>query len=183
MGADLEPSPFSSAHLSSGAQSRILIWRSEVASAHDASSPPPMEPLSSSSASSSASSDPSSANPLPALPASPHARRRRQFSWRRLARRLSLRPLVGAASPSFYHFDDADLSPHVDPDCPHELVHTSMYRDLAPRTLDASPDALDSRRSSDENQRPTIRQRQDRLTRAARLLMHQHPQTTASAAP
>ncbi|PHH59879.1 hypothetical protein CDD82_2387 [Ophiocordyceps australis] len=182
MGPDLEPSPFTSAHLSSGAQSRILIWRSEVASAHDASSVPPMESLSSCSASSSASSDPSSANPQSAQPA-PHPSRRRHFSWRRLARRLSLRPLVGGASPSFYHFDDADLSPHVDPDCPHELVRTSMYRDLAPPNLDASPDDLDLGRSSDENQRPTIRQRQERLTRAARLLMQQHPQTTASAAP
>ncbi|KAH7022543.1 hypothetical protein EDB80DRAFT_11536 [Ilyonectria destructans] len=129
-------------------QQRILIWRTEVASALSLPTPS----LASSRSSDSAVSSSAAASPGPG----PAPSRPRGF-WKRLSWRLSR-----------HHRDDSSVSPGAEP--------TAMYREDRPQQATAGGDAHDDDgvalpdKISDEGAGNGLRNRQERLERAARLL-------------
>ncbi|KAM4059438.1 hypothetical protein HRG_011498 [Hirsutella rhossiliensis] len=145
--------------LSATAQTRILVWRSEVASALD----PPDSPHSSASSPSVPSASSSSSATVTTTAASssllPQPSRRRRF-WRRIVRRLSARPDArpGALDPA------TGLAAGSD-----EVVRTAMYR-----LDDPFFDEVALGEPSSDGGRGALKDKQERLHRAARLLMHQN---------
>ncbi|PFH62550.1 hypothetical protein XA68_13132 [Ophiocordyceps unilateralis] len=158
--------------LSASAQTRILIWRSEVASAFD----PPLLPPSSASSSSvpSAHSSSSTAASSSLLPSS----RGRRF-WRRIVRRLSSRPDPAPSPESARAAVVAALlaaeaaaaggAPAKDPPTEHDQdSRTAMYRFMPP--LHGHEQPLDGH----DSHHGALKQKQERLHRAAKLLLQQN---------
>ena len=161
-----EESSSSRPHISASKQTRILIWRSEVASALE-SVPLPLSPLSSSrSSSTTTTTTTGSASNLfhfpPLTPAQPVSRRQR--FWRRLSRSFS-----GGREPQL---DDAERA---------EPARTSMYTaavvaleavQAGPEEtpLDGEGDVMPGEGSSDGAGQRGLKEKKERLQRAARLL-------------
>ncbi|KAH7137158.1 hypothetical protein B0J13DRAFT_72323 [Dactylonectria estremocensis] len=130
-------------------QQRILIWRTEVASALSLPTPS----VASSHSSDSATSSTAAASPGPG----PSPSRRPGF-WKRLSWRLSSR----------HSRDGSGLKPGAEP--------TAMYRDDRPQQAVAGDDIHDEDdgalpdKVSDEGAGNGLRAKQERLQRAARLL-------------
>jgi len=193
---DVNPPAALPSCLSSTAQARILIWRTEVASALAA--PPKSSPSSSASTASSLPSAPSTATftttaSPPGDDGAGHGKsgRRHRF-WRRLVRRLSLRG-AGPEGPSHAALlDGSGLPPDA---CPGgvvpggEVIRTAMYRqDAAPPPPENNPaalrqeeDALHDADSSDDDVLRKQKKQQERLQRAARLLSQQNARPAALA--
>ncbi|KAJ6445641.1 Tether containing UBX domain for GLUT4 [Purpureocillium lavendulum] len=182
--------------LSSTAQARILIWRTEVASALAA--PPKSSPSSSASTASSLPSAPSSATfTTTASPpgddgtaGQPGKSGRRHRFWRRLVRRLSLRATGPDGSTHAALLDGTGIPPEA---CPGgvlpggEVIRTAMYhQDAAPPPPNDNPvgpqqddDALHDADSSEDDVLRKQKKQQERLQRAARLLSQQNVRASA----
>ncbi|KYK55392.1 hypothetical protein DCS_07355 [Drechmeria coniospora] len=151
----------------STAHTRILIWRSEVATALAS----PACPLSSASTTSSAASATSSAITAASLPVPSQGHRLPRF-WTLLVRRLSFRKHAD---------DDGEVGPHG------EVIRTAMYR-TAPQQLDQLERAHEAEEmglgeeSSGDGAAAAAkgRKKAERLARAARLLRQQKPHVDAS---
>ncbi|KAF7531601.1 hypothetical protein G7Z17_g13717 [Cylindrodendrum hubeiense] len=135
-------------------QQRILIWRTEVASALSLPAP---SLASSRSSDSAASSSAAAASPGPGSGPGPSPSRPRGF-WKRLSWRFSSR----------HHRDGSVVSPGAEP--------TAMYREARPQQAAGGDDAHDDDdmalpdKLSDEEAGSGLRAKQERLQRAARLL-------------
>ncbi|RDA87979.1 hypothetical protein CP532_3405 [Ophiocordyceps camponoti-leonardi (nom. inval.)] len=175
--------------LSASAQTRILIWRSEVASSFDAPHLPP--------SSASTSSGPSSTSTLGATTTTTtttttitsslllsRPSRSRRF-WRRIVRRLSLSrpgssaPVHDAGAASVAAFAAAETAAAGGPlaggpPTEHDRVlRTAMYRSVPPLADPSDDEQPFDVPGSDCG---ILKQKQERLSRAARLLQQQQQQ-------
>ncbi|RCI11509.1 hypothetical protein L249_7275 [Ophiocordyceps polyrhachis-furcata BCC 54312] len=174
--------------LSASAQTRILIWRSEVASSFH---PPHLPP-----SSASTSSGPSSTSTLGATTTTttttttitsslllPRPSRSRRF-WRRIVRRLSLSrpgssvPAHDAGAATVAAFAAAETAAAGGPlaggpPTEHDgVLRTAMYRSVPP-LADPSDDEQPFDVPGSESDCSILKQKQERLGRAARLLQQQ----------
>ncbi|RDA92314.1 hypothetical protein CP533_3263 [Ophiocordyceps camponoti-saundersi (nom. inval.)] len=174
--------------LSASAQTRILIWRSEVASSFD---PPHLPP-----SSASTSSGPSSTSILGATTTTtttttitsslllPRPSRSRRF-WRRIVRRLSLSrpgssaPVHDAGAATVAAFAAAEAAAAGGPlaggpPTEHDrAIRTAMYRSVPPVAEPSDDEQPFDVPGSDCG---VLKQKQERLSRAARLLQQQQQQ-------
>lgn len=160
--------------LSASAHTRILIWRSEVACAFD----PPLLPPSSASTSS-VPSVPSSSSTAASSSLLPHDSRGRRF-WRRIVRRVSSRPeppapcpqssmtTVGAALVAAEVAAAGGAPARGAPADQNQTSRTDMYTSMPPYHDD------EQLLGAPESNRGALKQKQDRLHRAARLLLQQN---------
>ncbi|KJZ76561.1 hypothetical protein HIM_03897 [Hirsutella minnesotensis 3608] len=152
--------------LSTTAQTRILVWRSEVASAFD---PPPSPPSSTSTPSVPSASSSSTTTTITTTASSllPRASRGRRI-WRRIVRRLSSRSDADSGAANALAAE-AGLATG-----PEEVIRTAMYRSTIPPEDPYFDMIAGEARSELVDSKGGLQDKQNRLYRASKLLQQQH---------